>query len=178
MCRVFYTFVDINDDLSPKEKRKISSDIAYKLLFKGAKLCGFDICEQTIIRSENGKPYVKNGAFFFSISHSDEFVCVAISDHEVGIDTQKIGDVSDEVVRRFVKKQPGSAVENTYFWTDYEAVGKYFGVGIPHSLELSSDMQILRFQCQNYCISVCLSKGEECLPPEGIISIKDQSTIY
>ena len=172
MCRVFYKFLDFDKGLFPKEKRRISKVAAYDLLFAAAGLLGYDIDETEIARSEKGKPYLKNGAFYFSISHCKNFVCVALSDSEIGIDAQGIGDVDPKVVERFMKKTPTDDISNTYLWTDYEAIGKYFGVGIPHSIACGDDTRISRFRVENFCISVCHTAKDVCECPETIISVK------
>ena len=173
MCRVFYSFIDFDDNISHKEKRRQNSLAAYKLLYAAAKICGYDTAELEIVKNEKGKPYVKSGAFFFSISHCDSFVCVALSQYEIGIDTQKVGDVSDKVIERFLKEKPVDKLTNTYLWTDYEAIGKYFGVGIPHSVGLDINNRITRLKCGEYCISVCHNVKDECHLWQDIISVKE-----
>lgn len=173
MCRVFYKFVDFDKGISPKEKRRISKTAAYDLLFSAAKLLGYVIDETEIVRSEKGKPYVKNGALYFSISHCQNFVCVALSDSEIGIDAQGIGDVDPKIVERFMKKTPMDDISNTYLWTDYEAIGKYFGVGIPHSIACGDDIRVSRFRVEDFCISVCHTVKDICESPETIISVKE-----
>ena len=173
MCRVFYTYIDNCDSISSKDKRRQSSLAAYKLLSEAAKLCGYDCTELNIIRSEKGKPYVENGEFYFSISHCDSFVCVAISQYEVGIDAQRIGDVSDKVIERFLKEKPLDDIFNTYLWTDFEAVGKYFGVGIPHCLVLDTNARITHLKCGEYCVSVCHNATDECAWCDNIILVKE-----
>jgi len=168
MCRIFYTFVDISDAFAPKRKHKICSHAAYGLLKKCALKCGFDVSDFEIIRNEHGKPYLKNSEFFFNISHSDDFVCLVISDREVGIDTQRVGDVNPDVVKRFLKKESLGELENTYLWTDYEAIGKYFGVGIPHSIELVPSIAIDHFRVGDFCISLCREFEDVPHAPETI----------
>lgn len=50
----------------------------------------FNLDEINFSFSENGKPFVTNGLFNFSISHSDEYVAVVLSNTNVGIDIQNM----------------------------------------------------------------------------------------
>lgn len=166
MLKVFYTYLDFQGSESPKQQRQISSNAGYDLLIKSAEKCGFKLLIDDIVRSKNGKPYDKNNSVFFSISHSDNFVCVAISDCEIGIDVQKIGDVNEKIIRRFLKSEPVSDLENTFMWTDYEAMGKYFGTGIPHTHLVTPDIKISRLVCDNFCLSVCHNATYNCVSAE------------
>lgn len=55
-----------------------------------------------IAEGNHGKPYFKeNNGLFFSLSHSGDFVLCAVSDAEVGCDTEKITETDLGVARRF-----------------------------------------------------------------------------
>lgn len=54
---------------------------------------------------QQGKPYIKDSEIYFNISHSGEYVAVAVSDHQVGIDIQKIKPVKDNVIRRLFDEE-------------------------------------------------------------------------
>lgn len=58
----------------------------HDILQNYAKEKGLDIGE--IKRTDKGKPYLENNSFFFSISHSGDFLICAIADFEIGIDLQ------------------------------------------------------------------------------------------
>ena len=50
--------------------------------------------------TEEGKPYFKSKECFFSISQSEDFVAVAISDFEVGVDIQLLSQNEEKRKRR------------------------------------------------------------------------------
>ncbi len=53
-------------------------------------------CE--IILGPQGKPYAKDMAAFFNLSHSGDMAVIALSDSEVGVDIQKIKHFKDSLV--------------------------------------------------------------------------------
>ena len=99
--------------------------------------------------TDSGKPYLKNGDWHFSISHSGDIAAVAVSrDCPVGIDVEKIRPVSARILLRVFSESDahfvlgGSPVSNgrieeremlTRFfkvWTYKEAFVKMTGEGI------------------------------------------------
>ncbi len=162
MCRLFYTLVDTYGAKDSKEKRKITSQAAHTYLKTCAKACGFEAVDLELFKNEHGKPYLKNSEFYFNISHCGEFICIAISEYEIGVDVERIGNVKPQIIERFLKKNPSDDLENTYLWTDYESIGKYYGTGIPHQHVLGKDMAIDRFQCGDFCISLCHQADDIC----------------
>lgn len=84
---------------------------------------------------DHGKPYLADGQAYFSISHSGEWVALAVSDREIGVDLQVSSPIRPSVLRRcftadeqiMIGKDAGVF---TRLWTQKEAYAKYTGRGI------------------------------------------------
>jgi len=94
--------------------------------------------EAMLSHNEFGKPYIKDGGKFFSISHDDGVTVVGVSDKEIGIDIEKICEVKWPVINRLFpidyknRVKEAGASENLEFikcWTSIEAVLKARGTG-------------------------------------------------
>ena len=99
--------------------------------------CGVTGDEQLIF-GENGKPYLKNGGLFFSISHSGDYAVLTVSGREVGADIEKIAPVSVSgavAARCFTPDElswmRGQAADEAFYrlWTAKESVMKASGLG-------------------------------------------------
>lgn len=107
----------------------------------------FNVPENKVIfgRTEKGKPFCVNFDICFGVSHSKEYVAVAVSDHNVGIDIEKIRQVEpritkiacDERDKEFVfGDSPRDEFDNDskrrffMLWTAKEAYFKFCGTGI------------------------------------------------
>lgn len=53
-----------------------------------------------ILRTENGKPYERDGRAFFSVSHSGGFFACAVAGHEIGLDIEARTPKDPEAVAR------------------------------------------------------------------------------
>ncbi len=140
MCRVYYfdlscvkqvcNYSDINHDRLEyvnkinDEKRKKQSYFATKLLEYALKDNGIDF--SCGFSCENGKWRLKDNTINFSISHSNNLVCVGVSKSEIGVDIEKI----DEKVLYLEKKyhieksfsnKKEKILEYIKFWTEKEA---------------------------------------------------------
>ena len=93
--------------------------------------------------TERGKPYCKSHReIYFSLSHSGNFLALAISDRDVGIDIERIRQAKEDLVRRvcceneisliFSSENPDEAF--TEIWTKKEAYLKALGTGIDREL--------------------------------------------
>ena len=80
----------------------------------------------TIYKDEKGKPYLDKD--YISISHSGEYVVVAISEKEIGVDIQKI-EYREKVVSLF-SEEVKDAHMFTRLWALKESYGKYLGIGL------------------------------------------------
>lgn len=137
--------------------------------------------EQLIFNIENlyyndfGKPYIKGcDKFYFSISHSGEWVLLAYDDNEIGVDIEKIQYVEKRVVddfftekeKEYVYSQPEKDRDKrfTQIWTSKESYVKYKGTGFLDNnvfkmLNLENDLYInSRIFNENYYLSVCGNK--------------------
>ncbi len=105
----------------------------------------YAIAKSEIIFSvtDRGKPYCKSHPYiYFSLSHSGEFVALAISDKEIGIDIEKLRPAKENLVNRVCSQNEIDAItfsENphikfTEIWTKKEAYLKALGSGIDREL--------------------------------------------
>lgn len=91
----------------------------------------------TLVYGANGKPYLadKPGTFF-SITHSDKWVFLAVSDGEIGIDAQASRKVCPRLAARSTTPEELAWVKEdtephfTRLWTMKEAYLKYTGTGL------------------------------------------------
>ena len=119
--------------LSDGEK---AHDAELSMLEKGlAEKSGQNLYEKNITVSEKGKPLFADGFPHFNFSNCRGFAAVALSDHEVGVDIERIRKISDKVCERYLHKTPPGDKERTVLWTKYESLGKMVGIGIPHDLD-------------------------------------------
>ncbi len=117
-----------------------------------------------------GKPYCKShGEIYFSLSHSGDFLALAISDKDVGIDIEKIRGAKENLVNRVCCKNEKDRifssdnpdVEFTKIWTRKEAYLKALGTGIDRELSsIDTTDEKLKFTTEineNFIVSVfCL----------------------
>ena len=98
-----------------------------------------EVIGDNIIKTEAGKPYVEDSNVFFSISHTEDTLVVAVTDKgNIGIDIEPAArkrDVHfDRVAKRiFTEKEIEYATDLARFtevWTRKEACVKCIGTGI------------------------------------------------
>ena len=99
------------------------------------RICGI-IEDSQLIYGGNGKPYLKNSTMHFNISHSDDYVVLATSNREIGVDIEKITSFEDKVAFRCLTKQEREWMvheggNEAFFrlWTAKESVMKASGLG-------------------------------------------------
>ena len=128
---------------------------------------------------EKGKPYLRNGNCFFSVSHSGKYVCAAVNRNKpVGVDIEQIKDVSARIAGRVFSESDirfvfGANVSadgiisdplmlQRFFrvWTYKEAFVKMTGEGIDDNItDISYDAENCRCELfDGYCITVVTKK--------------------
>lgn len=160
------------NDYKPELKdtaKKINSFLAYEFLKHIAcELLNTDKDKITIKFTENGKPYIENSQnFYFSISHSENIIAVAIADNELGVDIEKIRAINTSLSGRFFTKNEIDYIEkntaknkDAFFelWTKKEAYIKQKGLNLSHlsKIDVTSDnIKSNFFSCKtdNYFLS-------------------------
>lgn len=150
-----------------------------------------------ISRGSYGKPYMSNCKdFFYSLSHSGEWVICAVDDMETGVDIQEVGEPKMAVAKRFYANEEYDRLFNSAFdksrqtadiyrmWTAKESCVKLTGRGIgagiskyvtdsayTHIMDIEEDCQFymkLYESISGYIVCAC-SRRERF--PEDIILI-------
>ena len=113
-----------------------------------AKILNKPIEEVVILREEKGKPYIEDNPLYISISHSGDFVAVAIDRAPMGIDIEEIKPVHKKLKDRictdsdlkYVLSWDNKTEENLKtleIWTAKEAYFKKIGTGITNFKSIS-----------------------------------------
>lgn len=133
----FYRLNKFLDDLAnePRNiKSKAISKKAYELL--QAKLCEYTGQRLNILKTDRGKPYIENSSLCVSISHSDNAILLAISDNQIGVDTECPRQFSEHASKRLFSKTEcdyivhgEESLRATTLWTMREAICKATGEG-------------------------------------------------
>ena len=150
--------VQMNHLPAPDKRKRISSikhrpsarQILASDLLARAVICNRLARENQSIEfgfNENGKPFLRGGEdFHFNMSHAGDWVVMAISSYETGIDIEKILPLDIEIARHFftsfeyqqLKKVPAPLQLDHFFqiWTLKESYSKMIGAGL--SMEMNS----------------------------------------
>lgn len=167
----FYPYVSeeslgrINGYGCPKVRRtKLLGEMVVRKVAQ--RLRGGLLTDYEILQGQYGKPYFQHvhPALFFNISHSGDYLVVAFSDQEVGVDIERIGNARMEVARRFFHPVEVDELEGTeeplrtvlFFrlWSVKESFLKYVGSG------LSAPLSGFRVGCGKSGISI-VPEGKE-----------------
>ena len=123
-----------------------------------------------------GKPYVTNYPFFFSLSHSGEYVLCAFSQEEIGADIQQKRECrTQRLAERFFSGEEkklfyqcaGDREKRDFFyerWCRREAYGKLTGEGVWKNLGVPIDQKVhwLRVpRPEGYCAAACMQLCEK-----------------
>lgn len=143
--------------------------------------------EERLTTNSHGKPLLKDNSCFFNISHSGDYVILAISDCELGADIEKITFHNPKVAERcltanekeWLKQHP---CDKSFYqlWTGKEAVMKATGEGFSmdtrnfHLLPIQDGIHKIRdkhwffqwFELDGYqvCIVSAEKKTKELIP--------------
>lgn len=99
----------------------------------------------------NKKPLLKSQQKFFSISHSEEYITIAFSDYNCGIDIEKIKQRNLEKIAKRMSFHSSNLKEFYLEWTKYEALYKLGNIA--HSVS--------HFEFENYIITALSENPNE-----------------
>lgn len=104
---------------------------AWNLLYR--MLISMDIPPGSVSFTKTGKPYFTDIDICFSISHSKDICAAAVSDHQVGVDVERVrDDYKDHLIRRTLSEEEMKTYDGdfTRMWCRKEALVKMSGEGI------------------------------------------------
>ena len=70
---------------------------------------------------EKGKPILKNGVKHFSLSHSGEFIVIAVSNYNCGVDIEQIKERDYKAISKRMGFECSTKEEFYINWTKFEA---------------------------------------------------------
>lgn len=94
-----------------------------------------------ILRDEMGKPYFEGYPFHFNISHSGEYLAIAVSERPVGIDIQEPKHIKDGMFKKVVQQSEAGLIgeecqkDFLRLWTLKESFVKAEGKGLRIALK-------------------------------------------
>ncbi len=99
----------------------------------------------TFYLSDKGKPFIESHPdLFFNVSHAGSWIVAAFSDHNVGIDVERIKKINYGIAEHFFSEEENKNLKNLsgnekleYFfdlWTMKESYLKYTGKGLSEPL--------------------------------------------
>ena len=110
-----------------------------------AEAAGVPVSEVAIAHDEKGKPFWPGGSLSLSISHSGNYIAVAVGQEAVGVDVEKKRKAAPAVAKRWFRPEENELLESlsetertqTFFrlWTLKEAALKYAGEGLSGGIE-------------------------------------------
>ena len=108
-----------------------------------------------IIYAPNGAPQLKGSNTYISISHTEEYVYIALSDtHKVGIDIERISNKVERVKARFISKnEPGNTLLKTLLiWSAKESAYKMLQI---EGIDFKKDLKVYPFyQTESGCFAM------------------------
>ncbi len=166
------------DSLIDNSARKKS---LYSELLMTYSLCNFaNLSSIPVIEtSEFGKPYICKPNVFFNLSHSENFICCAVSSNQVGVDIEYHNLKLNPYILSDVLSKERDSLQISFFdyWCLKESYLKYLGIGLLRPLESFSLIKMepffsaVDFNCQNvesclltkhihknYSFAICLSQ--------------------
>ncbi|MBR5240252.1 MAG: 4'-phosphopantetheinyl transferase superfamily protein [Clostridia bacterium] len=154
-------------DATKREIEKIAGDYAVRKVFSEL----FGLNEIKITRG--GKPVIKDCPYHFNLSHSGDWLLLAVGDAPMGADIEKITKIRPKTMERYFSQSEQERVKKNgtkaFFeiWCQKESYVKYTGEGIKalsKDLEYPEDIAFFTETNEDYQISVCTKK--EHLPSE------------
>ena len=117
------------------------------------------------LKNKNGKPYLPKLPFYFNLSHSGDFLIIAVSSTPIGVDIEMINPNRDykKIAARFFSPKEKKSLKDFYqAWARREAMSKALGVDWlklkkipPNKSWVIYDLQIDK----KYCAALAVPKS-------------------
>ena len=170
-----------NIDKNRLEKIKKSSNVLFKKEQLGSSILLNDILENYFfmditkieyIYNEFGKPYIKDSNLYFSLSHSNGVIALAVSKEEIGLDIELIKDVKDNLAHKAMNEAEYNIYKGlskndkiSYFyevWTSKEAYVKKLGSTLtlnPSNINIDTDVILKNINISNSQYMIALTNA-------------------
>ena len=130
-------------------------------------------------RTENGKPFIKGNALYFSVAHTNNQIFVVFSDKNVGLDVELSNRNINflPIIKKFSNSEQveiSSCEDFIRHWLVKEAAVKWLGGTLAHDLykldyvaqqlfykQLPLPVRIVELAIENYRLCVCSEKQIE-----------------
>lgn len=152
-------------NLTKREIEKVAGEYAISKVFADV----FGIRDIKI--NCQGKPYLEDFPYHFNLSHSGDWILLAVGETPVGADIEEITKIRQKVMENYFSQSEQDQVAkqgtDAFFaiWTRKESYVKYTGEGmkgLSKALIYPDEIAFFAKKHENYQISVCTRK--ECLP--------------
>lgn len=151
-------FVEIENVRSSRRRLEI---IASRFLLKF--LCGSGY--EAVLHDKNGKPYFASGRRMVSISHTGNYVAVALAPYNIGIDIEVITGRAFRLKEHFLSESEIKAVDSNDFerdavlrWSAKESVYKVLGREV---YDFKKKLRTEQFSiADDNCFNAYVNKGE------------------
>jgi 4'-phosphopantetheinyl transferase len=138
-----YGLLDVNNN---SQMASLLGKIMVQYIYSKQVVHDYRICPSPFSYGKSGKPYMTSCPnFYFNISHTKEWVAVAVGDAELGIDIEKLRSYKPTVSKRFFHNDEysflttlPSHLQDVFFtrlWTSKESYVKCIGTGIANSFD-------------------------------------------
>ena len=136
----------LNINHEPRQKAAILGECMAKTML--AELSGVPIDEIRILRTEKGKPYAE-GLPYFSITHTENYVAVAVSRHPIGIDMERLRPADPRLAERI-------GADPTHFFEEWTAKEAHYKIyGDPNFKNINyADLSPMHFYEDGYIITI------------------------
>lgn len=147
-------------NLTKREIERKAGDYALRKVFSEV----YGINDISINRE--GKPYIEDCPYHFNLSHSGDFLLLAVGETPVGADIEKITKIRPKTMEKYFSQSEQNRVKkegkNIFFelWTKKESYVKYTGEGIKglSNVIFPEDVAFFTAKHEDYQISVCTKK--------------------
>ena len=115
-------FIEITSEQKDKlQLKKVQHEVSRVFL---KKLLSEKYGMTSVIKEENGRPFLADNPLYFSISHSENLIGIAFDKNKIGLDIEFVKPRNFDDILKYFKISPKEPISETEFyqiWTSYEA---------------------------------------------------------
>lgn len=106
-----------------KSEKEIKMSIIGEIILKELLKKNYNLNYNRLIfkTNKNGKPFIANSNVFFNISHSKEYIIVAISNNPIGVDIEKKRKISNNMIKYITNES-----EKNYILSSKDFLNTFF----------------------------------------------------